>query len=94
MGCTAEQHRPFLASQRTTTACKAQPLMTASGFKRTTGRARSARSVRAMTSSTSLYASGASSARTFGVDAWIRMPFASNSSLSALPSMVFFAFVL
>jgi len=68
--------------------------MTQNGFNLATGLASPASLVNRITSSTSLYASGASSERTFGVLAYTEIPLAANSFLSASPSIDFLACVL
>jgi hypothetical protein len=70
------------------------PLMTAKGFILATGLANLASHVNRITSSTFLYASGASSESTFGVFVWTFMPAASSRSLSFSESICSLAAVL
>ena len=69
-------------------------MITASGRNLATGLASPACSVSRTTSSTSLYASGASSERTFGVLALTWTPCCSSLSIKALASTLFLAAVL
>ena len=91
--CILERLQPFRVNRTQNFVCS-HPLITTLGTILATGRASPALLVKSITSSTFLYASGASSDNTFGVDACILMPDCSNFDCNFLPSMVCLALVL